>query len=473
MFSDFLAKSKFFINCFILACFKNRFTSIFLAIYLCLVYWFQVYPPVSISKTKLFLLMSFIRPIQSSILFIIKAPIGNSAIEIARNSYLYSVLKNTKEKYQKYENSITAIKFKRIEIILSGIERDFVDFIQDFPLACINIYRAILLGSLYTNFYLTSGILNLSILISAFSMWRWPQIRKVAFEWEEKLASKVALSLNNYKLSCRSSQNLNEYTSVNRQDIASYQYAMQEKSMHKILTSIPGIILVFMNLSLENLIEQPGIYELFLFCLNFPRASISLISIVALSQGLYIPEEKKNIIINDKIMLRDCIIKGLKNPISLEMSRGEKIAVVGRNGSGKTMFCRTITGNQSIISGEINFPESSILVDSENYLFESDFIVLLDELSREDSILDKDKYKILLENKNLSKGQRNFFSAILALRADVDLVVFDETLDLISADMLEDLKKFIQNSSKIVVVTSHRKNIINWFEKKIDLNGNF
>ena len=187
-----------------------------------------------------------------------------------------------------------------------------------------------------------------------------------------------------------------------------------------------------------------------------------------MSRGLDMPIEQNNMQ-NKKdsksILAIDAIFCGLSKPISLEIKLGEKLIIIGPNGSGKTMFCRTITGNQNIISGKLEIPDNSILINSENYLFDVDFEKL------KNLKLINEKYKYLLQKKNLSKGQRNFLSTILALETNAELIAFDETLDSITGKMLEDAKDIIKSSEKIIVITSHREDIINWLDRKIYINA--
>ena len=130
---------NFFIECLILSCKQNKFRSICLLIYLIFTYYLQFM--IFRIKEQFLIITSFIQPIQDSILNIIRIPIRNDSILIARNRYMYFLLKHTKEKYEKYQNSSVLFKFKRIETVFSGLERDFLIFIQYFPSFCINIIQ--------------------------------------------------------------------------------------------------------------------------------------------------------------------------------------------------------------------------------------------------------------------------------------------------------------------------------------------
>lgn len=50
--------------------------------------------------------------------------------------------------------------------------------------------------------------------------------------------------------------------------------------------------------------------------------------------------------------------KNVLNDISIQIKRGEKVAIVGENGSGKTTFCKLLLGLYSPVSGEVCKDES-------------------------------------------------------------------------------------------------------------------
>ena len=417
------------------------------------------------------LIISFIKIIQNEIVDIIRVPIRNAVIEISRYEYLSSVLKYEQEKYQKYENGITFFKFKRIENIFFCFERDFVSFIQEFPSSCINFIQ---IAFLYWKLPIIYFFLMINILIAMVAILYWPPIREKAFKMEEKLGSKLAISLNNYKMNSRSLENLFEFRSVNQTDINAYRIAIISKHLYKIALCIPPVLLLGFKYSSNifnfkrEYFEDQFINEFLIFSLNFSKAVMSLVSFIGMSRGLDMLmgqnriQDKKD---NKSILAIDAIFCGLSKPISLEIKPAEKLIIIGPNGSGKTMFCRTITGNQNIISGKLEIPDNSILINSENYLFEVDFKRL------KNLKLINERYEYLLEKKNLSKGQRNFLVTILALETNAELIAFDETLDSITGKMLEDAKKIIKSSEKIIVITSHREDIINWLSRKIYINA--
>ena len=314
----------------------------------------------------------------------------------------------------------------------------------------------------------------INILIAMVAILYWPPIREKAFKMEEKLGSKLAISLNNYKMNSRSLENLFEFRSVNQTDINAYRIAIISKHLYKIALCIPPVLLLGFKYSSNifnfkrEYFEDQFINEFLIFSLNFSKAVMSLVSFIGMSRGLDMLmgqnriQDKKD---NKSILAIDAIFCGLSKPISLEIKPAEKLIIIGPNGSGKTMFCRTITGNQNIISGKLEIPDNSILINSENYLFEVDFKRL------KNLKLINERYEYLLEKKNLSKGQRNFLVTILALETNAELIAFDETLDSITGKMLEDAKKIIKSSEKIIVITSHREDIINWLSRKIYINA--
>lgn len=456
--------ANFFLKCFFLSCKKHKLTSICLIIYLLSIYYLQFL--VFEIKQHFLLISSFIQPIQDNILNIIKIPIRNDSIAFARDRYIYSVLKNEEEKYERYENSLILFKFKRIETIFSGLERDFLVFIQYFPSCCINLIQIFLI---YREFIYTPFIISINLLIFIFCLISWTKLRAESFRREEILGSKLGISLNNYRMNFKDGEFSSDYSAANLKDIEAYKSAMKAKSIYRIALHFPGLVLIMVYYLYPSficeLLDGKIILQLVIFSLNFSRSAFSFISIAGLSIGLKLFQITKKANPEDQnISLERVILNGFRKPLSIKIKNKEKVVVVGNNGSGKTMFCRAITGNQSPISGKISYPKDSLLMDSENYLLQSD----LEKLSRFGMI--KYKYKYLLNRKSLSKGERSFLATLVALKSNLKLLVFDETFDSITGEMLKDLKKLFKNSKKILVLVSHRKDIIKWFSRKIVLD---
>ena len=192
--------------------------------------------------------------------------------------------------------------------------------------------------------------------------------------------------------------------------------------------------------------------------------------------------ENVSIIINDKIYLKN---------LNFEIKKNENIAIIGDNGSGKTLIAKTILGfynyTGNIYIGNTNIKEvnpKSIrkyigIVLQDTYIFNdsiknninvankkltNDDIVKLCKISclENDILLFDDKYDHLLENNggNISGGQKQRIAIARTLAMNTEYIIFDDSLSkLDSSTKLEILNNIIK-MNKGTIIISHDRNVV-------------
>lgn len=168
-------------------------------------------------------------------------------------------------------------------------------------------------------------------------------------------------------------------------------------------------------------------------------------------------------------------------PVSLEVEKGELIAVIGHNGAGKSTLLKMLSSwhlpdsgrvlvdgvnleNRLAVVRKIGFvPETPNLFDffSVEYnlrlfarLFQVPF-VRTEEIMKDFDLLPFRKNKIQV----LSKGLRQRVSIGRALLADPPLLLFDEPTSGLDFDMTKEIYRMIKEfhgAGKTILFTSHR-----------------
>ena len=178
----------------------------------------------------------------------------------------------------------------------------------------------------------------------------------------------------------------------------------------------------------------------------------------------------------------------LKN-VNLKLTAGEKIAIVGYNGAGKTTSIRIMMnvfsqdGGEVLIDGQkidynkVKFgylPEERGLYPKKKISEQLIYFAELNGLSYKEAV-DSVNYWLerlgMSEYKNkrldsLSKGNQQKIQLITALAHNPDIVILDEPfsgLDPVNAMLLKDVVKEVIANNKIVIFSSHQMNYIEEF----------
>jgi len=173
-------------------------------------------------------------------------------------------------------------------------------------------------------------------------------------------------------------------------------------------------------------------------------------------------------------------LKALDN-VSITCNKGECIALIGPNGSGKTTFIKCILGMVVCDSGFITFNGKNILHDwqyrasigympqigryPDNMTIGQVLDMMKDIRNKKDEQLDEDLVKQfgldqLLDKRmrTLSGGTRQKVSASLAFLFNPQVLILDEPtagLDPLATEILKDKIRKEKQKGKLILITSH------------------
>ena len=163
------------------------------------------------------------------------------------------------------------------------------------------------------------------------------------------------------------------------------------------------------------------------------------------------------------------------SPITFEVKFGEKVIIVGKNGSGKSTFIKTLFSNLEKISGtmdigtglNIGYISQDTKIDTDQDL-EQFIIGSIDE----EKLEDKSKVYTTLAQFNftyeerqkkyamLSPGERTRARLVIFSLLDINVLVFDEPTNHLDIEALEALEEVISSFDGTVMAISHDREFI-------------
>ncbi|WP_226799844.1 peptidase domain-containing ABC transporter [Bacillus thuringiensis] len=222
------------------------------------------------------------------------------------------------------------------------------------------------------------------------------------------------------------------------------------------------------------------------------------------NKGIKVNEIKTIVLKNVSFKYETAQKEILKN-INLEINTGEKLALIGSNGSGKTTIVKLLLGfyqnylGNIYINGielkKINIRElrDRIGIIPQNiYLFENtiadnikigntkitekEFQQKINLLKKQGILADLDLNKKIIENgKNLSKGQIQQIAFARAFMKNFDVLIFDEATSNMDKNARKAFKEILSQefSNKICIFISHDNELSNFIDKKFVLLEDF
>lgn len=173
-------------------------------------------------------------------------------------------------------------------------------------------------------------------------------------------------------------------------------------------------------------------------------------------------------------------VKTILENIDLNISAGERVALIGANGSGKSTFIKTLMGEQNLpVLGKIDVGASVKI----GYLpqiiefSEPEFSVL--EYFKNEVGIDEQKARQILaafsffkddvskKVKNLSGGEKIRIKLAILLQQSINTLIFDEPTNHIDIPTKEVLEDALNDFSGTLIFVSHDRYFINKFADKI------
>jgi ATP-binding cassette subfamily B protein len=221
-------------------------------------------------------------------------------------------------------------------------------------------------------------------------------------------------------------------------------------------------------------------------------------------ESLNVKKEIKNSFTWENIYIKDLIFsykkdKEILNIKNFTFNKGEKIAIIGESGSGKTTFLKLLHGLYDIHNGKIfsekninlienkkiNFSSMLIPQDPElfsmnikenlsfNIDFENEKLNKMIELSNAKKIIDnlENGLESVISEKglNLSGGQKQRIALCRALlfAENKDLILMDESTSSVDAKNEKEIYKNIFNEFKntTIIASIHKLNLLKYFQK--------
>ena len=162
--------------------------------------------------------------------------------------------------------------------------------------------------------------------------------------------------------------------------------------------------------------------------------------------------------------------------LDVNLHKGDMIALVGKNGVGKTTLMKIISGEQDVDNGKVwNLPDIKVsylnqkFSDLKNLTILDTFKDLVNESNKHFidiycNRLNINKYANL---KSLSGGQIRKVYLIRSLLKDSDILLLDEPTNHLDLDCIEWLENYLKSLNKTIICISHDRTFLSNFTNKI------
>lgn len=169
--------------------------------------------------------------------------------------------------------------------------------------------------------------------------------------------------------------------------------------------------------------------------------------------------------------------KAILPPINLKIRFGEKIAIIGKNGVGKTTFLKTILGKIPLISGDVKMNYLNKIVYYSQEISDIQKITPVEYIQESYPLLEEKKIRDLLARygitgelaiktmDKLSGGELTKVRFALLSLSDSNMLILDEPTNHLDKQAKESLFKALKIYPGTVILVSHEKE----FYKKLNM----
>ncbi len=168
--------------------------------------------------------------------------------------------------------------------------------------------------------------------------------------------------------------------------------------------------------------------------------------------------------------------KTIFHNLDLNLHKNDMIALVGKNGVGKSTLMKTISGDQDIDSGSVwNFPNLKVsyfdqkFLNFKNFKISEHFKDLINERNKHliDIFCDKLNLNKNLNLDILSGGQIRKVYLIRSLLKEFDILLLDEPTNHLDLECIKWLENYLKNLNKTIVCVSHDRTFLSNFTNKV------
>ncbi len=162
--------------------------------------------------------------------------------------------------------------------------------------------------------------------------------------------------------------------------------------------------------------------------------------------------------------------------LDLNLHKGDMIALVGKNGVGKSTLMKTINGDQDIDNGIIwNYPNLQVSYFSQKFsTFKKTKVwEIFEDLINEDNkhVIDIYCNKLNLDKNSiitkLSGGQIRKVNLISTLLKEFDVLLLDEPTNHLDLECIEWLENYLKDLKKTIICISHDRTFLSNFTNKV------
>lgn len=189
------------------------------------------------------------------------------------------------------------------------------------------------------------------------------------------------------------------------------------------------------------------------------------------------------------VVTAKCVVKAYANKVVLDgtdfiVRKGERVAILGNNGSGKTTVFKCITGETGIDSGNIKTGESIRFAYLPQVVaFEDPELSVLDTVRGQLLISEGNARKLLAGYRfmsedvyksvgSLSGGEKSRLRLCMLMQGEVNLLLLDEPTNHLDIESREWLEGALEEFDGTIIFISHDRYFINRFATRISLLEN-